>query len=62
MNAAAARHQFRRPVLARQLDVEEPSLPAPDPAAPGEGAIFTAMASVLARADLIGPRSGSRAI
>jgi AcrR family transcriptional regulator len=55
MNAAAARHQLGRPVLARHLDLEEPRLPARDPATPGAGAIFAAMSSVLARADLTGP-------
>ena len=54
MNAAAVRHQMRRPVLAPLLDVEEARLPAPDPAAPGAGAIFAAMTSVLNRARLTG--------
>ncbi|MCW6509238.1 TetR/AcrR family transcriptional regulator [Lichenifustis flavocetrariae] len=54
MNQAAVRHQLRRPVLARLLDVEEARLPTRDPAAPGAGAIFGAMTSVLARAELTG--------
>ena len=55
MTQAAVRHQLRRPVLARLLDVEEARLPARDPAAPGIGAIFGAMTSVLGRAELTGP-------
>ena len=54
MNAAAVRHQLRRPVLARLLDVEEARLPAKDPATPGAGAIFAAMTSVVTRANPTG--------
>lgn len=52
MIAAAVRHQLRHPALARVLDQEERRLPAADVAAPRTGPIFSAVCSVLARADV----------
>lgn len=52
MVAAAVRHQLRRPALARLLDLEESRLRATDVAAPGTGAIYGAVRSVLERAAL----------
>lgn len=50
MIGAAVRHQLRRPVLARLLDIEEARLPARDETSPGSGAIYSAVLSVIARA------------
>jgi AcrR family transcriptional regulator len=52
MVGAAVRHQLRRPALARLLDLEEARLPTGDIAAPGVGAIFSAVRAVLARAPI----------
>lgn len=50
MIGAAVRHQLRRPVLARLLDVEEARLPVMDEAAPGSGAIYAIVRQVIANA------------
>ncbi len=52
MVAATVRHQLRRPVLARLLDLEETLLPAEAMAAPGAGPISAAVRSALARTDV----------
>jgi AcrR family transcriptional regulator len=53
MVGAAVRHQLRRPALARLLDVEEARLPGGDETAPGSGAIYATVRTVVAKATTI---------